>query len=81
MQRIVKLPTVMDSTGRSEAWIYRQEKNGNFPARVRLGPNSVGWIEDEIEAWMAALPRGPKPSPVLADLARKGQRKRRAATP
>ena len=25
---------------------------------VQLGPNSVGWLEEEFEAWAAALPRG-----------------------
>jgi predicted DNA-binding transcriptional regulator AlpA len=29
------------------------EKAGKFPRRVRLGGNSVGWIDDEIEGWFA----------------------------
>jgi prophage regulatory protein len=29
-----------------------QEKRGKFPQRVRLGPNSIAWREDEIERWL-----------------------------
>ncbi|RXV64803.1 transcriptional regulator [Roseovarius sp. A46] len=28
--------------------ISRLEKAGQFPKRVQLGPNRVGWIEDEV---------------------------------
>lgn len=33
---------------------YRWEQKGLFPRRVRLGPNSVGWYEHEVEAWLAS---------------------------
>ena len=32
--------------------IYRKEKNGTFPKRVRIGPNRVGWVESEVAAWV-----------------------------
>ena len=32
----------------SRMHIDRLEKAGRFPRRVRTGPNSVNWIEDEI---------------------------------
>ena len=32
--------------------IWRQEKAGTFPRRVPLGPNRVGWVEAEVEAWL-----------------------------
>ena len=28
-----------------------------FPAAVQLGPNSVAWREDEVEAWLASRER------------------------
>ena len=34
--------------------VKRLEKAGLFPKRVRLGPNSVAWVEAEIEAWQKA---------------------------
>ncbi len=32
--------------------VARLEKAGQFPKRVRLGPNRVGWIEDEVLDWL-----------------------------
>lgn len=31
--------------------IDRLEKTGSFPQRVKLGPATVAWSEDEIDAW------------------------------
>lgn len=32
--------------------IARLEKAGLFPKRVQLGPNRVGWLYDEVIAWL-----------------------------
>lgn len=32
--------------------VARLEKAGQFPKRVRLGPNRVGWVEDEVLDWL-----------------------------
>ena len=32
--------------------IARLEKAGKFPKRVTLGPNRVGWVEEEIDRWI-----------------------------
>ena len=32
--------------------IARLEKAGQFPKRVPLGPNRVGWVEEEILEWL-----------------------------
>ena len=32
--------------------IARLEKAGLFPKRVQLGPNRVGWLYDEVMAWL-----------------------------
>lgn len=32
--------------------IARLEKAGQFPQRVQLGPNRVGWVEDEVLDWL-----------------------------
>lgn len=29
-----------------------EEKKGRFPRRVRLGPNSIAWREDEIQRFL-----------------------------
>lgn len=32
--------------------IARLEKAGEFPKRVTLGPNRVGWVEAEVLDWL-----------------------------
>jgi predicted DNA-binding transcriptional regulator AlpA len=34
--------------------VWRLEKRDEFPRRVQLGANSVGWFLDEVEAWCAS---------------------------
>lgn len=34
--------------------IARLEVAGHFPRRVKLGPCRVGWVESEINDWIAA---------------------------
>src|SRR5262245_20626513 len=63
--------------GVSDVWIWREERAGRFPARIRLGSGAVAWRAREIAEWVASRPRGPKPSPILSEQAREGQRKRR----
>jgi prophage regulatory protein len=41
--------------GRSTIW--RWERLGLFPKRRKLGPNRVGWVEAEVEAWLRAKAR------------------------
>ena len=36
----------------SPAHIDRLERAGQFPKRVRLGTNRVGWIEQEVLDWL-----------------------------
>ena len=34
--------------------ILRLETAGRFPKRLQIGPNRVGWLLSDIEAWIAA---------------------------
>lgn len=52
--QMLRRKEVVKRTGLSYPTIYRYERAGNFPARRRLGPNSVAWIDAEVDAWMAA---------------------------
>lgn len=38
-------------------WIAEQ----GFPAGIQLGPNSVAWVQDEVEAWLASRERARVP--------------------
>jgi prophage regulatory protein len=56
---ILRKPAVLAKTGLSYPTIYRRIQAGTFPQPVQLGPNSVGWIEDEVDAWIKSRRRGP----------------------
>jgi len=43
-------------TGLSMTTLWRQEREGYFPARIRLTSHSVGWRRSEVEAWLATRP-------------------------
>lgn len=43
-------------TGLSMATLWRQEREGYFPARIRLTNHSVGWRRSDVEAWLASRP-------------------------
>ncbi len=50
--RLLTKQEVRDRVCYSPQHIARLEKVGQFPKRVQLGPNRVGWVEEEIEAWI-----------------------------
>lgn len=57
---ILRLPDVCRITGLCRSLVYELESNGSFPRRVPLGARSVGWVESEVQSWLAArvLARG-----------------------
>ncbi|SRR6266536_1821016 len=65
-KNIIRLPAVLAKTGLSPSTIWRYEKAGTFPRRVQLGPNSVGWVAEEIDAWVERRERaGVRPGPYI----------------
>ncbi len=48
---------VEDQIGKSRVQIWRDIKAGLFPAPLELGPNSVGWYQDEIDSWLKSRTR------------------------
>jgi prophage regulatory protein len=50
--RIIRRHELTNKVGYCLAHIYRLERAGLFPQRVRLGRRAVGWVEHEIENWL-----------------------------
>lgn len=50
---IIRLPEVKARTGLSRSSIYLRIANGEFPGSVSLGGRAVGWVEADIERWLA----------------------------
>lgn len=53
-ERILRLADVKARTGLSRSTIYLNIGQGTFPRHIQLGARSVGWLESEIDAWIAA---------------------------
>src|SRR5262245_22822699 len=52
--RILRERKVRERLDLSHATLWRMIQRTEFPAPVRLGPQSVGWIEREVNEWIAA---------------------------
>ena len=50
--RVLRRPEVEARTGLSRSTIYARMAEGTFPRPVRLGKQSVGWIESDIDEWL-----------------------------
>ena len=55
---ILSTREVIKITNLSRVSLWRYERHGLFPKRLRLGPNRVGWLQSEIEDWLRSRPRG-----------------------
>jgi len=66
MPRILRKPAVCELTGLSLSSLYRLERAGQFPRRVRLSERLVGYIEGEVSAWIAERQRKAGPAPAEA---------------
>ena len=52
--RILRLPAVETAVGFKKSKLYDLIQEGQFPQPVRLGNKSVGWLADEVQAWINA---------------------------
>jgi len=52
VMRILSKRQVKELVLYSPQHIARLEKAGQFPKRVQLGPNRVGWVESEVLDWL-----------------------------
>jgi prophage regulatory protein len=53
MDAILRLPAVKSLTGLSRSSIYAKVRAGEFPQPVSIGVRSIGWIESEVQQWIA----------------------------
>lgn len=52
IRSILRLPAVKSRTGLSCSTIYDKISKGEFPKPISLGARSVGWVSDDIDAWV-----------------------------
>ena len=51
--RFLREREVRHMTGLSRSTRWRLERAGKFPLRRSLSENAIGWLESEIQAWLA----------------------------
>jgi len=51
--QILRLPQVCNVTGLRRSMIYQLEAEQRFPKRIKIGIRAVGWIESEVQIWLA----------------------------
>lgn len=49
---VLRTQQLREYIGLSRTTIWRLEKSGQFPKRVRLGQNSVGWLKGDVDTWL-----------------------------
>ena len=53
-EKIIRLQAVKVRCGLSRSTLYNRMAVGEFPSPVALGARAVGWVESEVNAWIAA---------------------------
>jgi prophage regulatory protein len=61
--RLIRLPEVTRLTSLGRSAIYARVAAGTFPQPVAISSRCTVWRSDEVDAWVAALPRGVGPRP------------------
>lgn len=58
-QQILREKEVIKVVGLSRTSIWRKERLGTFPRRVKLGAGgrAIGWLRCDVEAWLQELKR------------------------
>jgi prophage regulatory protein len=54
---IIRRKELCKITGVSMTTLWRWEREGSFPARIRLSTHSVGWRRSDIETWLETRPK------------------------
>ena len=52
MTRLMRLPEVIKETGRSRTRIYIDMAAGRFPKSIKIGPRSIAWSSDAVQAYI-----------------------------
>ena len=55
--RVLRLPEVLARVSLSKSTLWRLINDGQFPQPIKLGPRATGWIEEEVDEWIASRSR------------------------
>jgi prophage regulatory protein len=53
MCQIIKLNQVVEMTALARSTIYQYVSEKRFPAPIKIGERSSGWVLSEVESWLS----------------------------
>jgi prophage regulatory protein len=56
MARIIRIKNLPDKVGLSKSSIMRMVKEGTFPQPIQISEGAIGWLEAEVDDWIAEIP-------------------------
>lgn len=67
VSQILRRKEVLRKTGLSNTTLYARIASGSFPKGIPLGsPNIVGWLDTDVDQWIADRVREARGEPVAA---------------
>jgi len=52
-ERLMRLPEVCSMTGLCRLLVYQMQAERRFPQSIKIGVRTVGWLESEVQEWLA----------------------------
>jgi prophage regulatory protein len=59
--RLLRLKQVMERTGLKKTKLYQMQSDGSFPMRTQITSGAVGWVEEDVQQWIARRIAASKP--------------------
>jgi prophage regulatory protein len=56
IDHVLTKKAVVAITGRSATSLWRDVNAGIFPPPRQIGPNRIGWLASEVQAWLESRP-------------------------
>jgi prophage regulatory protein len=53
-EKLLRQRSVLDRVGWSRGTLYNRINAGEFPRQIRTGPRTVGWLESDVDSYIAA---------------------------
>ena len=57
MKKLLRINDIKNITSMSNSTIYELIKADEFPRPKRIGKRAVGWLENDIQAWLESRPQ------------------------
>jgi prophage regulatory protein len=52
-ERVLSQQAVLDRVPVSRTTLWRMERAGGFPRRIQISANRIGWLEADVDEWLA----------------------------